>query len=145
MERQNGNVQNVQHRLANDLDYAALLYAEVAAEDGVDASCERCVFSVEGCSHSARRRLPFGHRRVKQGDADVMLITIFKEGGGGRGMKYESRYETAQLLAPYTALLEESEEAARDLVVRYMACVEVEFSRRVDGAFLQGSMRGSGL
>ena len=145
MERRNGNVQDMQHRLANDLDYAALLYAEVAAEDGVDASCERCVFSVEGCSHSARRRLLFGHRRVKQGDADVMLIRIFKEGGGGRWFKCESRYDTAQLQTPYAAaLMAESEEEARALVVRYMAMVVVEFSRRVDGAF-PASQRGSGL
>ena len=73
-----------------------------------------------------------------------MLIAIWKEVGGGRGMKYESRYETEQLRAPYAAALRtESEEAARDLVVQYMACVELEFSRRVDGAFLQGSVRQS--
>jgi hypothetical protein len=59
MERRNGNVQNVQRRLAADLDHAALLFEDAAAEDGVDASCERCVFSVDGGSHSARRRLFF--------------------------------------------------------------------------------------
>ena len=77
----------------------------------------------------------FCHRRVKQGDADVMCIAIFKEDRGGRWTKYDSCYETAQLLKPYAALLSESEQAARDLVVRYLAGVVVEFSRRVDGAF----------
>jgi hypothetical protein len=122
----------LQQRLAADLDEAARAYAEVAAGDGEYASCERCVFAVVGCSHRARRRRFVGHRRLTRGDADVMCVAIFKEGVGGGWSKYESCYETAQLHKPYAAM---SEEAARDLVVRYLADVVVEFSRRVDGAF----------
>ncbi len=86
-----------------------------------------------------------GHRRVTQGDADVMCIAIFKEDRGGRWIKYDSCYETAQLLKPYAALLSQSEQAARDLVVRYLAGVVVEFSRRVDGAFPASQPCASGL
>ena len=87
-------------------------------------------------AHRARRRRFVGHRRLTQCDADVMCIAIFKEGGGGRWFKCESRYDTAQLQTPYAAaLMTVSEEEARALVVRYMAMVVVEFSRRVDGAF----------
>ena len=85
------------------------------------------------CSHRARRRRFGGHRRVTQGDTDVMCIAIFKEVSGGRWPKYDSCYETAHLRKPYAAKLGESEEAARDLVVRYMADLVVEFSRRADG------------
>ena len=125
----------LQQSLAADLDQAARAYAEVAAEDGEYASCERCVFSAVGCSHRARRRRFVGHRRLTQGDAVVMRIEIFKEDGGGRWTRYESCYETAQLHTPYAAMLSVSEEAALNLVVRYLADVVVEFSRRADGAF----------
>ena len=78
----------------------------------------------------------FGRRRVEQGDADTMLIVTWKEDDEGRWIKYDSTYETTQLLEPYTALLTRSEEADSALVVRFTAGVVVEFSRRVDGAFL---------
>ena len=78
----------------------------------------------------------FGHRRVmREGEADVMLIEICKE-KDGRWVKYDSCYDTAQLLAPYAEQLGKSEEAARDILEEYMADVVVEFSRLVDGAFL---------
>ena len=84
---------------------------------------------------TARGGCVFG--RVKQGDADVMVIATWKADAEGRWIKYDSPYETTQLLEPYAALLTQSEEAASALVVRFMAGVVVEFSRRVDGAFLQ--------
>ena len=83
---------------------------------------------------TARGGCVFG--RVKQGDADVMVIATWKADAEGRWIKYESPYETTQLLEPYAALLTQSEEAASALVVRFVAGVVVEFSRRVDGAFL---------
>ena len=68
-----------------------------------------------------------------------MLIATWKKDPEGRWIKYDSPYETTQLLEQYAALLEESEEEASALVVRFTAGVVVEFSRRVDGAFLQAS------
>jgi hypothetical protein len=65
----------------------------------------------------------------------VMLIEILKE-KDGRWVKYDSCYDTVQLLAPYEVQLGESEEAARDFLEQYMADLIVEFSRLVDGAFL---------
>jgi hypothetical protein len=41
-----------------------------------------------------------------------MLIATWKRDDEGRRIKYDSPYATAQLLAPYAALLGESEEAA---------------------------------
>ena len=68
-----------------------------------------------------------------------MLIEIWKE-EDGRWIRYDSLYETTQLLQRYAALLTQSEEAAGALVVRFTAGVVVEFSRRVDdGSFLQAS------
>ena len=72
---------------------------------------------------------------MREGEADVMLIEICKEKDGQR-VKYDSCYDTAQLLAPYAEQLGKSEEAARDILEEYMADVVVEFSRLVDGAFL---------
>ena len=82
-------------------------------------------------ARTARGGGAFGRRRVKQGGADVMLIATWKrdDSSEGRRIKYDSPYATAQLLAPYAALLGESEEAARALVMRFMAGVVVEFSR----------------
>ena len=65
-----------------------------------------------------------------------MLIVTWKEDAEDRWIKYDSTYGTAKLLARYAAVLWESEEEARALVVRFTAGVVVEFSRRVDGAFL---------
>ena len=69
----------------------------------------------------------------------MMLIVTWKENDEGQWMRYDSPYETTQLLEPYAALLGASKEAASALVVRFTAGVVVEFSRRVDGAFLQAS------
>ena len=65
-----------------------------------------------------------------------MLIVTWKVDAEDRWIKYDSTYGTAKLLARYAAVLWESEEEARALVVRFTAGVVVEFSRRVDGAFL---------
>jgi hypothetical protein len=72
---------------------------------------------------------------MREGKHDVMLIEIWKE-KDGQWVKYDSCYDTAQLLAPYAEQLGKSEEAARDILEEYMADVVVEFSRLVDGAFL---------
>ena len=69
----------------------------------------------------------------------MMLIVTWKEDDEGQWTRYDSLYETTQLLQRYAALLTQSEEAAGALVVRFTAGVVVEFSRRVDGAFLQAS------
>ena len=69
----------------------------------------------------------FGHRRVRRGDDDVMLIEIWKE-QNGRCFRYDSPYETTQLLAPYADLLRKSELAARGFLEQYMVDVVVEFS-----------------
>ena len=69
----------------------------------------------------------------------MMLIVTWKEDDEGQWTRYDSLYETTQLLQRYAALLTQSEEAAGALVVRFTAGVVVEFSRRVDGAFLHAS------
>jgi hypothetical protein len=87
-------------------------------------------------SRTARGGGVFGHRRVmREGEDDVMLIEICKE-KDGQWVKYDSCYDTAQLLAPYAEQLRKSEEAARDILEEYMADLILEFSRLVDGAFL---------
>ena len=131
MERQIGDVER---RLAAGLDHAARLYAAVASRGEVDVCVQRCVFSVS-FSHSARRRRVWPPRVKREGEGDVMMIEIWKE-KDGQWAKYDSRYDTAQLLAPYAEQLRKSEEAARDILEEYMADLILEFSRLVDGAFL---------